>query len=349
MTVGGDTVPILKSSADIGIDLGTASVLIYVKGRGIVLREPSVVAVERDSGSIIAYGSEALKMMGRTPTGITVVRPLKDGVIANYRITEAMLRHFIRSVSSPSRLFKPRIIVCAPTGVTTVEKKAIMDAAMQVGSRRTEIIEEPLAAALGAGLDITQPYGHMVLDIGGGTADAAVISLGGIVVSESVRMGGDRMDEAIVRHVRSAYNLLIGDPTAEAVKIQAGSALKGYRQDLYDVKGRDLVTGLPKTIAVNSDEICTSLAEVLDELVQLVKRVMEKTPPELAGDISERGLVLTGGGSLLHGLDQLLSRETGVAVHVAEDPLSCVVLGTGRALEEFEGIYSQYVMLPRYS
>jgi rod shape-determining protein MreB len=339
----------LRTNADIGIDLGTATVLMYVKGRGIVLREPSVVAVDRGSGDIIAVGTEAQKMMGRTPAGIAAIRPLKEGVIANYRITEAMLRHFIRTVSGPSRFFKPRIIICAPTGVTTVEKKAIMDAALQVGSRRTEIIEEPLAAALGAGLDVCQPYGHMVLDIGGGTADAAVISLGGIVVSESVRMGGDHMDEAIMRYVRSQYNVLIGEPTAEVVKTQAGSAQKGYRQVVHELRGRDLVTGLPKTVALTSDEVCIALKEVLDELVRLVKRVMEQTPPELAGDISEKGLVLTGGGALLHGLDQLLSRETGVAVQIAEDPLSCVVLGTGRALEEFNGIYSQYVMLPRYS
>ena len=339
----------MQAKTDIGIDLGTASILVYVKGQGVVLREPSVVAVEKDTRKIIAIGAEAQRMVGRTPGNIIAIRPLKDGVIADYAITEAMLKYFVRKVSGQRTLFKPRVIVCAPSGVTSVEKRAILDAAGQVGARRTEIIEEPLAAALGAGLDICQPSGHMVMDIGGGTTDVAVISLGGTVLSESVRIGGDKMDEAIIRHLRLQHNLLIGERTAEDVKIQAGSAVLGLRQQTCELRGRDLVSGLPKTVTVTSDEICEALQEALEAMVRIVKNVMEKTPPELAGDISEKGLVMTGGGALLHGLDVLLTRETGVTAVVAEDPVSCVAMGTGRALEEFEAIYSQYVMLPRYS
>ncbi len=339
----------MKAATDIGIDLGTATILVYVRGQGVVLREPSVVAIEKDSRKIIAIGTEAQRMVGRTPGSIVAIRPLRDGVIADYAVTEAMLKYFIRKVSGQRALFKPRVIVCAPSGVNSVEKKAILDAAAQVGARRTEIIEEPLAAALGAGLDITQPSGHMIMDIGGGTTDAAVISLGGIVVSESVRMGGDKMDEAIIRHLRLEHNLLIGERTAEEVKIQIGSAVPGLRQATHELRGRDLVSGLPKTVTVTSDEICQALQEPLEAMVRIVKNVLERTPPELAGDISEKGLVMTGGGALLFGLDVLLARETGVTAVIAEDPVSCVALGTGRALEEFAAIDSQYVMLPRFS
>jgi rod shape-determining protein MreB and related proteins len=342
-------VPRMKAATDIGIDLGTATILVYVKGQGVVLREPSVVAIEKDSRKIIAIGSEAQRMVGRTPGNILAIRPLRDGVIADYAVTEAMLKYFIRKVSGHRALFKPRVIVCAPSGVNSVEKKAILDAAGQVGARRTEIIEEPLAAALGAGLDICQPTGHMIMDIGGGTTDAAVISLGGTVVSESLRVGGNRMDEAIIRHLRMEHNLLIGERTAEDVKIQAGSAVPGLRQISYELRGRDLVSGLPKTLTITSDEICLALQEPLEAMVRVVKSVMEKTPPELAGDISEKGLVMTGGGSLLFGLDVLLSKETGVTAVVTEDPVSCVALGIGQALEKFPAIYSQYVMLPTFS
>ncbi len=337
----------LGMATDIGIDLGTATVLVFVKGRGIVLREPSVVAIETHSRRVIAVGEEARRMVGRTPGSIVAIRPLRDGVIADYQVTEAMLKYFIRKISGQKALVKPRIIVCAPTGVTSVERRAISDAAAQVGARKTEIIEEPLAAALGAGLDIMQPAGHMVVDVGGGTSDIAVLSLGGIVISESIRVGGDKMDEAIIRYVRDTHNVLIGERTAEDIKIAAGSAMPGFRHETYEMRGRDLLTGLPKTVTIASDEIASALEESLDAIVRTVRFVMEQTPPELAGDISERGLVMTGGGALLSGFAELITKETGVAAVVADDPVSCVAKGTGRALEEFSAIHSSWVELKR--
>ncbi len=334
-------------SMDIGIDLGTASVLVYLKGKGIVLQEPSVVAVEKDTRRVIAIGEEARRMVGKTPGNIVAIRPLRDGVIADYDITEAMLKYFIRSICGPRSMVKPRVIVCVPSGVTSVEKRAVIDAAAQAGSRHTEVIEEPLAAALGAGLNICEPKGHMVVDVGGGTTDIAVLSLGGIVVSESIRVGGDKLDEAIVRYIKRVYNLLIGERTAEDVKITIGSAIPGQKDARYSVRGRDLMSGLPKTVEVTSAEISEALAESIESIIATIKAIMEKTPPELAGDIAEKGIVMTGGGALLDSFDILLSRETGVPVTVAEDPVSCVARGAGRALEEFSGIQSSWVPLVR--
>jgi rod shape-determining protein MreB len=325
---------------DIGIDLGTANTLVFVRGRGVVIREPSVVAMDRQSGRVLAFGEQARRMLGRTPGHITAMRPMRDGVIADYTITQAMLRHYITQVCGRRSLFRPRIMVCVPSGITTVEKRAVMDATQEAGARRTYLIEEPLAAALGAGLDISAAAGSMVVDIGGGTADVAVLSLNGIVTSASLRVGGDRFDEAIIRFVKRDHNMLIGERTAEDIKIQVGTATPEASRGEMEVRGRDLVSGLPKTIVVSSRDTFVAMEEALRGIVDMVHSVMERTPPELAADILDKGLVLTGGGALLHGLDALLARETGVPVLIAEDPLSCVVLGTGKALESldlFEG------------
>lgn len=323
-------------SMDIGVDLGTANVLVYIKGKGIVLREPSVVAIDRDSNKVLEIGEEARRMIGRTPGNIVAIRPLREGVIADYDTTESMLRHFIEKVAGRSFLFKPRIMVCIPSGVTTVEKRAVLEAAVQAGARKTYLIEEPLAAALGAGLEISEPYGSMVIDIGGGTTDVAVISLGGIVISESLRIGGDRFDEAIVRYVKKEYNIMIGERTAEEVKINIGTAYHDAREGSFEVRGRDLLTGLPKTIKMVVNETCEALSEPVSRIVQCVKKVLEDTPPELASDIMDRGIVMTGGGSLLFGLDTLIQKETGIPTYLAEDPLSCVALGTGKALDSID-------------
>ncbi|NYE57730.1 rod shape-determining protein [Carboxydothermus ferrireducens] len=321
-------------STDIGVDLGTANVLVYVKGKGIVLREPSVVAVNRDTGQIIAVGEEAKKMLGRTPGNIVAIRPLKEGVIADYDTTEKMLRYFItKALGGRPLFFKPRIMVSIPAGVTDVEKRAVKQAAKQAGAREAEVIEETIAAALGAGLDISEPYGSMVVDIGGGTTDVAVLSLGGIVVSKSLRVGGDKFDDAIVKYIRKEFNLLIGEKTAEEVKIEIGTAFpEGTEIKKMEIRGRDLLTGLPKNVEVTSLNIHEAITEPLVAVVNAVKEVLERTPPELSADIVNRGIVMTGGGSLLNGLDRLIAKETGLPTFVAPDALSCVALGTGKAL-----------------
>ena len=336
-------------STDIGVDLGTANVLVYVKGKGIVLREPSVVAIDKDSNRVLAIGEEARRMLGRTPGNIVAIRPLREGVIADYDTTESMLRHFIRKVAGKSLFFKPRIMVCIPSGVTTVEKRAVLEAAMQAGARKTYLIEEPLAAALGAGLDIAEPCGAMVVDIGGGTTDVAVLSLGGIVVSESLRIGGDRFDESLVSFVKKEYKIMIGERTAEEMKVQIGTAFPNSRNETMEVRGRDLLSGLPKTGRITSEETREALAEPVALIVQCVKSVLENTPPELASDIMDRGIVMTGGGSLLHGLDRLIQEETGIPTYLAEDPLSCVALGTGKALESLENLEESLLTLNKNS
>ncbi|HOJ76909.1 MAG TPA: rod shape-determining protein [Bacillota bacterium] len=318
---------------DIGIDLGTASVLVYVKNKGIVIREPSVVALQKDTNKILAIGEEARQMIGRTPGNIVAVRPLKDGVIANYEVTEEMLKYFIERVIPRPRLFRPQIVVCIPSGVTSVEKRAVLDAAVQAGAKKTFLVEEPMAAAIGAGLNITEANGNMVVDIGGGTTDIAVISLGGIVVSESLRVGGDKFDEAIIRYIKKMYNMMIGERTAEEIKIKIGSAYPEGEEKTMDIRGRDLVTGLPRTIKFTSTDSYQALSEPIAAIVDGIKSVLERTPPELASDIVDKGIVLTGGGALLQGFSRLLAEETGIPVHLAQDPLSCVALGTGKILE----------------
>ena len=320
-------------SMDIGIDLGTANVLVYIKGKGIVLREPSVVAVDRDSNQVLAVGEEARQMIGRTPGNIVAIRPLREGVIADYDITESMLRHFIEKVVGHSFVFRPRIMICIPSGVTMVEQRAVQEAAEQAGARHTQLIEEPLAAALGAGLDISEPCGSMVIDIGGGTTDIAVISLGGIVTSASLRIAGDKFDSAIIDYIKREFNLMIGERTAEDIKINIGAAFPSARQGHMDVRGRDLLSGLPKTIDVSVQQISEALNSPVTRIVDCVKRVLEDTPPELSADIMDRGIIMTGGGSMLYGLDELIRRETQIPTSLAEDPLSCVALGTGKALD----------------
>jgi len=322
---------------DIGIDLGTASVLVYVKNKGIVIREPSVVALQKDSNKVLAVGEEARQMIGRTPGNIVAVRPLKDGVIADYDVTEIMLKYFIERVSPKPRLFRPQIVVCVPSGVTSVEKRAVLEAAMQAGAKKTYLVEEPMAAAIGAGLNITEASGNMVVDIGGGTTDIAIISLGGIVVSESLRVGGDKFDEAIIRYIKKMYNMMVGERTAEDIKIQIGSAYPDGEGKSMEIRGRDLVTGLPRTIKFTSLDTFQALSEPITAIVDGIKSVLERTPPELASDIVDKGIVLTGGGSLLHGFTRLLAEETGIPIHLAEDPLSCVALGTGKILDD-EGL-----------
>ncbi|PKO24046.1 MAG: rod shape-determining protein [Chloroflexi bacterium HGW-Chloroflexi-1] len=320
----------------IGIDLGTVNVLVYVSGRGIVLQEPSVVAISTRDNKIVAVGHEAHDMLGRTPESIEVARPMRDGVIADYVVTEAMLRYFIRKVSGRNPLFRPRVMISTPKGVTSVESRAVHDAAMQAGSKEAYLIPEPLAAAYGAGLPIGTPTGNMVVDIGGGTTEAAVISMNDIVVWSSVRVGGIRTDEAIIAYVRRKYNLIIGEQTAEDIKIQIGSALPLADELDMEVRGRDQVAGLPKTITLTSGEVTEAIVEPLSAIVGVVKQTLEKTPPELAADIIDRGMVLSGGGALLRNIDQLLTKETGVPCFVAEHPLACVALGAGRALENYE-------------
>jgi len=320
----------------IGIDLGTVNVLVYVSGRGIVLQEPSVVAISTRDNKIVAVGKEARDMLGRTPESIEVARPMRDGVIADYVVTEAMLRYFIRKVSGRNPLFRPRVMISTPKGVTSVESRAVHDAAMQAGAKEAHLIPEPLAAAYGAGLPIGTPTGNMLVDIGGGTTEAAVVSMNDIVVWSSVRVGGIRTDEAIIAYVRRKYNLIIGEQTAEEIKIQIGSALPLADELSMDVRGRDQVAGLPKTISLTSGEVTEAIVEPLSAIVGVVKQTLEKTPPELAADIIDRGMVLSGGGALLRNIDQLLTKETGVPCFVAEHPLACVALGAGRALENYE-------------
>jgi len=327
------------SRADIGIDLGTANVLVYVSGKGIVLEEPSVVAIDKNANSVLAVGEEARRMIGKTPGNIVAIRPLREGVISDYDVTEKMLKYFINKVVDKKgfgRFFMPRIMVCIPTGVTEVEKRAVEEATRQAGAREVYIIEEPIAAAIGAGVDISQPNGNMVIDIGGGTADIAVISLGGAVVSDSIKVGGDKFDEAIVRYMKKNHNLLIGERTAEKIKIQIGCAYKREIEIDMKVTGRNLITGLPHSITISSSEILQALDEYAEQIVITTLSVLEKTPPELAADISERGIIMTGGGSLLYGLDKRIEERTGIKVIVAEKALSCVAEGTGKALTSID-------------
>jgi len=318
---------------DIGIDLGTASILVFIKGKGVVLKEPSVVAFDRDTNKIKAIGEEARLMIGRTPGNIVAVRPLRQGVISDYTVTEKMIKHFIQKAIGKRTFKKPRIAVCVPSGVTEVEKKAVEDATWQAGARSVDIIEEPIAAAIGAGIDIAKPCGNMIVDIGGGTTDIAVISLGGAVVSTSIKIAGDDFDEAIVRFMRKKHNLLIGERTAEEIKIQIGSAFPKQEVVTMDVRGRNLVTGLPKTITVTSEETEEALREATSQIVEAVHSVLEKTPPELSSDIAERGIVLTGGGALLQGLEELIESKTGINTMTAEDPMTAVAVGTGKYIE----------------
>ena len=325
---------------DVGIDLGTASILVYIKGKGVVLKEPSVVAFDRDTSKIKAIGEEARLMLGRTPGNIVAVRPLRQGVISDYTVTEKMLNFFIRKAIGKKTFRKPKIAVCVPSGVTEVEKKAVEDATYQAGAREVYIIEEPIAAAIGAGIDISRPCGNMIVDIGGGTTDIAVISLSGTVVSTSVKIAGDDFDEAIVRYMRKKHNLLIGERTAEDIKIKVGSCFPRAEADSIDVRGRNLVTGLPKTVTVTSEETEEALRESTAQIVEAVHSVLERTPPELTADIADRGIVLTGGGALLRGLEELLESKTGINTRTAEDPMKCVAIGTGKYVEALSGNYS---------
>lgn len=322
---------------DIGIDLGTASVLVYIKGKGVVLKEPSVVAFDRDSNKIKAIGEEARLMLGRTPGNIVAVRPLRQGVISDYTVTEKMLKYFIAKAVGKQRFRKPRVSVCVPSQVTEVEKKAVEDATYAAGARDVAIIEEPIAAAIGAGIDISRPCGNMIVDIGGGTSDIAVISLGGTVVSTSVKVAGDDFDDAIVRYMRKKHNLLIGERTAEDIKIKIGSAYRRPESISMEVRGRNLVTGLPKTITVTSEETEEALKETTSQIVEAVHSVLERTPPELAADIADRGIVLTGGGCLLYGLEELIEEKTGITTMTAEDPMTAVAIGTGKYIEFLSG------------
>ena len=322
---------------DIGIDLGTATVIAYVKGKGIVLREPSVVAVDNNTGDVVAVGQEARRMLGRTPGNIIATRPLRDGVISNYTVTEKMLKYFINKVCGKF-VFSPRIMICIPSQVTEVEKKAVIDAASQAGARKVYLIEEPIAAAIGAGLDISKPCGNMVVDIGGGTTDVAVISLGGSVVSTSIKVAGDKFDEAIVKYIKKKHNMMIGERTAEDLKVNIGCVYPKIQDTEMDVRGRDLISGLPKTITIKSSEMMEALAEPAMLIVDAVHATLEKTPPELAADISDRGIYMTGGGCLVDGLDKLLQQQTGINVMIAEDAISCVALGTGKALDNLDSL-----------
>jgi len=320
------------------VDLGTANTLVYLRGRGIVLSEPSVVAIDQRTGEVHAVGIEAKRMLGRTPGTITAIRPLKDGVIADFDVTEQMLRHFIHKANG-NRFAHPRVIVCVPSGVTGVEKRAVEEATLSAGARQAYLIEEPMAAAIGAGLPVSDPTGSMIVDIGGGTTEVAVISLGGIVVSQSIRVGGDEMDEAIMNHLRKEYKLLIGQQTAEEVKLEIGSAWPMPEEAQAEVRGRDMLTGLPKTVILGSEDVRRALDEPVTQIIDAIRGTLDKTPPELAADIMDRGIVLAGGGALLAGLDERLRHETHMPVHVAESPLTCVAVGSGRSLEEFEAIH----------
>ena len=323
---------------DMAVDLGTANTLVYVRGRGIVLSEPSVVAVDSRTGEVHAVGLEAKRMLGRTPGTISAIRPLKDGVIADFDVTEQMLRHFIQKVHQ-NRFAHPRVVVCVPSGVTGVEKRAVEEACLSAGARQAYLIEEPMAAAIGAGLPVSEPMGSMVVDIGGGTSEVAVISLGGIVVSQSIRIGGDEMDEAIVNHCKHRHKLLIGSQTAEEVKLELGSASTLPEEITTEIRGRDMVSGLPKTIMLTSEEVRTALEEPLAQILNAVKDTLDRTPPELAGDIMDRGITLAGGGALLQGMEQRLREECQMPAQIAESPLTCVAVGSGRSLEEFEAMH----------
>ena len=325
--------PMFVFGQDVGVDLGTATVLIYVKGKGIVLKEPSVAAVDKLTGKLFAVGYEAQRMIGKTPGNIVAVRPLRDGVISDYDVTEKMLKHFLSKVNI-SRIFKPNIMICVPSGVTDVEERAVKDAAIQAGAKKSFIIEEPIAAAIGTGIDISQPNGTMIVDIGGGTTDIAVISLGGVVVSTSIKVAGDKFDDAIIKYIRKEHNVLIGERTAEQIKYNVGCAYLPEEELVTEVKGRNLLTGLPKIFNVTSTEIHAALIDTAKQIVDAVHQTLEKTPPELVGDIASGGIIMTGGGSLLGGFDKLITEHTGIKATVADDPTTCVALGTGKALEQ---------------
>lgn len=321
---------------NMGIDLGTANTLVYIKGRGIVAREPSVVAIQANTKEVLAVGEEAKKMIGRTPGNIVAIRPLKDGVIADFDITQNMLKYFINKAMKKKSIFPPRVVICVPSGVTEVEKRAVEEAAVHAGAKEAFLIEEPMAAAIGAGLPVTEPTGSMVVDIGGGTSEVAIISLGGIVTSKSIRVAGDELDDSIVTYIKREYNLMIGERTAEEIKIKVGSADRETEETKINVTGRDLVSGLPKTLEISSYEIYEALKEPVFNILEAIKSTLEKTPPELAADVMEQGIMLTGGGALLEGLDRLVSRETGMPVHIAENPLDCVAIGTGKSLDSID-------------
>jgi rod shape-determining protein MreB and related proteins len=333
---------------DMAVDLGTANTLVYVRGRGVVLNEPSVVALNTTTGGIVAVGTEAKRMIGRTPANITAIRPLRDGVIADFETTERMLRYFIQKVHKRRHFAKPRIVVCVPSGITGVEQRAVKDAGYQAGARRVYIIEEPMAAAIGAGLPVHEPTGNMVVDIGGGTTEVAVISLGGIVTSQSIRTGGDRIDAAIVSYVKKEYSLMLGERTAEDIKIAVGSAFPRPDEPSAEIRGRDLVSGLPKTIVVSAQEVRKAIEEPVNAIIDSVKTTLDKCPPELASDIMDRGIVLTGGGALLRGLDERLRHETAMPIHIADNPLDSVAIGSGRCVEEFEALQQVLLSEPRH-
>ena len=332
---------------DMAVDLGTANTLVYVRGRGVVLNEPSVVAINQTSGGILAVGADAKKMIGRTPGNIVAIRPLKDGVIADFDTTERMLRYFIQKVHKRRHLAKPRIVVCVPSGITGVEQRAVKDAGYAAGARKVYIIEEPMAAAIGAGLPVHEPMGNMVVDIGGGTTEVAVIPLGGIVTAQSIRVGGDELDNAIIHYVKKEYSLLLGERTAEEIKMAIGSAFPIPDEPHAEIRGRDLVSGLPKTIVVSAEEIRKALEEPVNQIVDAVKTTLDKCPPELSGDIMDRGIVLTGGGALLKGLDERLKHETGMPILIADDPLDSVAVGSGKCVEEFEALQQVLISEPR--
>lgn len=326
----------------IGIDLGTATILVYVAGKGIVLKEPSVVAIDKNTNKVLAVGEEARRMLGRTPGNIVAIRPLMDGVISDYETTEKMLKYFLNKVNV-RRFFRPKVIICVPSGVTEVEERAVIDASTQAGARKTFLIEEPIAAAIGAGIDIAKPYGSMIVDIGGGTTDVAVISLGGIVVSNSIKVAGDKFDDAIVRYIRKKYNVMIGERTAEELKIEIGCVYPKDEETSMEVRGRSLVSGLPKNITVTSTEMMEALEENATNIVEAVHSVLERTPPELIGDISARGIIMTGGGSLIDGLDKLIQKESGISTYIADDAVSCVALGTGKALDNIDALQDNLI------
>ena len=333
-------------SKDIGIDLGTASILVYVKGRGVVLREPSVVAIDKNTGKLLKVGAEAQQMLGRTPGNIVAIRPLREGVISDYDMTERMLKEFIRKVTS-FRLFKPRVVICVPSGITEVEERAVIDAGIQAGARRVYLIEEPVAAAIGAGIDIAKPDGHMVVDIGGGTTDIAVISLSGIVESTSIKIAGDQFDEAIVKYIRRKHNVLIGERTAEELKMQIGCVFPKEEEETIEVKGRCLTTGLPKSVKISSVELVEAIAEPARDILETIHMVLERTPPELVSDIAQNGIVMAGGGSLIYGFDQLGEKDTGIRTTVVDDALSCAAFGSGKMLMNLNDMPEGMVNLAR--
>ena len=333
---------------DIGIDLGTASVLVYVKGKGVVLNEPSVVAINKDDGRLLSVGADAQAMLGRTPGNIVAIRPLREGVISDYDMTERMLKEFIRKVSgSFHHIFKPRVIICVPSGITEVEERAVVDAGLQSGASHVYLIEEPVAAAIGAGIDITKPEGHMVVDIGGGTADIAVISLSGVVESASIKIAGDQLNEAVVKYMRRKHNLLVGERTAEEMKKQIGCVFPKDEEETMDVKGRCLLTGLPKVVTVSSTEMMDAFEEPVERIMEAIHSVLERTPPELVADVSTNGIIMTGGGSLVYGFDKLVTARTGIHTTVAEDAISCVVLGTGKSLDSLNSMQDGTMNLSR--